>query len=258
MVVVPALSERQQSAVRHVESLHRGAAHAPRNTVAHARMVREVADEPMAGHACRHAATDAPRDPTPTAEREKQQRPRHLLKRRGAFQESVEAAVHQLCWKTESRWIVEFNLTMQLPIPVPPEGRAMAEEWVAMALPLGPIPKIMGPHHCEGAAEPHQGSQIDAHLLHPSGTRKAAVNEQAVHAQGVAEAQRDGAECEKHRHGLPRVVHGAANHPAHQHADVPRGFSRPPAHAARRGIATSARDDAFVAVADARFGAKCR
>ena len=70
----------------------------------------------------------------------------------------------------------------------------MREVRVAARLPLGPIARVVGLHHAAGASQPDQHAAVDEEVFEELRTRIAAVNQQAMHAERMAEAQGDRAE----------------------------------------------------------------
>ena len=68
---------------------------------------------------------------------------------------------------------------------------------MALLLTLRPVAEIVQPDHAERASHAHQCSEINATTFQPERTIKAPMDQFPVHSDGMSEAERDRAGCEK-------------------------------------------------------------
>lgn len=128
MIVVPALTHRQQGYEAHVLALDRSAIH----HVAHASVVvREMADQPVSQNAGSNTRTDAPTNKCPAAQYEKNDRRRQLLEHPGAFEEAIERVIGDPAFQIQGWLPFQLQIAMNLPPEVSPEGLAVTQ--IAMA-----------------------------------------------------------------------------------------------------------------------------
>ena len=126
---------------------------------------------------------------------------------------------------------------MHLPPCIPEEGRAMRVQRVARDLALRPVAHVVQPDHPERAGHADQGAEIDHRVLDDARRREAAVDEQPVEAERMAEAEGHGRQSEEYGDGARRRAEGCEGQGAERHGTRPQRAGRRPAHASvdRRG-----------------------
>lgn len=190
VVVVPTLAEADEAAARNVVALHRSAFNMP---VLGAAPMRKVSHPPVSCQADTDPQAHPPQNPARTAQCIQKQGPWQLLRHPRALYPHQEAVVLECFRYLETRWARKFKFAVQLPPGVMEERAAVREVVVALRLSLGPIAKVVGSHHAHRACHSNQRTEVDEQAFHPARTLVAAMNEAAVHAQRMPQAQRGGA-----------------------------------------------------------------
>src|SRR5260221_245918 len=147
----------------------------------------------MTSYAYADARGDAPNHPTPTTEREQDQRHRQLVPHPGALHPIINAVVGDARLRPEFGAASQLQIAMQLPPRIVPKAAAVAEEIVARWLALCPVADVVLAHHADRPRHADQGSEFDKHVFKPERAFEAVVNETPGHADRVAAAKRDGA-----------------------------------------------------------------
>ena len=199
-------------------------------------IVGEVADQPVPRHRGGDAHRDAPHQPRHAAEREEQHRPGKLLRHPGAIDELVEAILGDAPLDDELWRMGELQLAVQLPEAVAQDRGAMREIGVAAGLALRPVADVVLADHAVGAGHADQRAEIDEQALEPQRAVVGAVDEAAVHAERVAEADGDRRRGEEERQRAPGEGERSADQGRQRHRRDPQRFDRLPAHHALDGI----------------------
>ena len=102
---------------------------------------------------------------------------------------------HQMIAREHARrpeaWrIRQPQLTENLPEPIDQKGLLMREVVMALSLALGPVPRAVGFHHSPWSRQSNEHAAIDEDVFEKLRTLVVAVNEQAMHAKGMAKAKR--------------------------------------------------------------------
>src|SRR5258708_5356894 len=106
MVVMPAFAHADQPGI---VSLRRGAIEDP---ALFALSMREMADQPMAGHTDADPDADTPDQPTRAADDEKQDDPRQLLPHPCSLDKGIKAVIGEPRFKTKFWRVLEHKLAM--------------------------------------------------------------------------------------------------------------------------------------------------
>ena len=112
----------------------------------------------------------------------------------------------------------ELQLAMQLPPAVAQERGAVRQVGVAVRLPLRPVADVVLADHAVGTGHAHQRAQIDEQPLQPQRAVIGAVDEAAMHAERMAEADGDGRGGEEQRQRAPGEIERPADQGRQRHA----------------------------------------
>jgi hypothetical protein len=81
---------------------------------------------------------------------------------------------------------------MHLPPRVLKKATAMSVEIMTFGLPLRPVPNVMSGNHAKGPSHSHEGAEINQKILQPFWRFERLMNQKAMHANGMACADRNG------------------------------------------------------------------
>src|SRR6185312_7546264 len=119
----------------------------------------------------------------------------------------VEAVIGESWFELEDRRVFQHQRAMQLPPGIAPEAGAVAGVVVTRGLALRPVAEIMQPYHAVGAGHADQRAEIDAEPFEPQRAVEACMDQAAVHADRMPEAQGDRAGHDEQRECTPRERH---------------------------------------------------
>ncbi len=239
VVAVIAFAKGYQTETRQVVTLHRDAINAPALL---AIAMGEMTDQPMPGQRHRDTQRHAPDHPGNAAKGEQQQRQRRLLQHPGRLKEAIEPILRDAIFDDEARRMIERQHAVHLPEGVLKERPAMGEEIVAGRLALRPVADVMGVDHAERPGHADEHPEIDEDALEPERRLERTMNQQPVHADRMAEADRQGCESDEDRKCLQGKRHWCADERHDRHAADPQRLARSPDSLTVHRIAAGLRD----------------
>ena len=141
-----------------------------------------------------------PRHPAQAAAGKQRQPERKLLPAPRRLEKAVETILcHPLLDEKEGR-MRETNVAVQLLPEIDPPRLRVDEERVTARMALRPVADVVEIDYAERPGDADQHTEVDEKPLEPQRTLIAPVNQAAVEAQRVAEAERRDRERKTHQH----------------------------------------------------------
>src|SRR5882757_7897957 len=121
---------------------------------------------------------------------------------------------------------------MQLPPGVAHDRRAMRQIRMAHGLSLRPVANVVLADHAVGPGHADKGTEINEQALQPKRAIEGAMDEAAVHAKRMAEADGYCRGDDEYRQSTPGEEEWACDRRGERHARDPQRFGRFPINAA--------------------------
>src|ERR1700732_2886627 len=129
VIVVPALTHRDEGGEPNVAPLHGGASNFANHSAV---VVREVADQPMPENAGGDACAHTPKHKSPAAPCIEKNGPRQLLRHPGPLQKTIEFVPRNSRFDTDARRRLEHQIAVQLPPSITPGRTPVAKVLVTL------------------------------------------------------------------------------------------------------------------------------